>query len=199
MERHENADEKARPQAAPNAFRDAGGPESPPSARLRPAVFFDRDGVLNLDTGYVHKPEDLRWIDGAVEAVRLANGSGRYVFVATNQSGVARGYYTEEDVRAFHAAMQAQLRAAGAHIDEFVYCPHHADGIVPAFAIACDCRKPAPGMLRGLLARWPVDPGRSLLIGDSARDAAAAAACGIPHALFTGGNLLHFLQRHIPA
>jgi HAD superfamily hydrolase (TIGR01662 family) len=87
-----------------------------PDALRRPAVFFDRDGVLNHDLGYTHRPEDLRLIDGAAQTIRRCNRSGRYVFVVTNQSGVARGLYTMEAVRTFHAAMQRQLRRISARI-----------------------------------------------------------------------------------
>jgi len=162
----------------------------------RPAVFFDRDGVLNYDSGYTYKPEDLRWIDGAIEAVRWCNDNGCFVFVVTNQSGVARGYYTEQDVDLFHSAMQKALRAHGAHVDEFIYCPHHENGTAPLYARACGCRKPQAGMLRSLLERWPVDIGRSILIGDKKHDLEAAAACGVPGAHFVSGNLMSFLRKN---
>ncbi len=162
---------------------------------LRPAVFFDRDGVLNVDTGYAHQPEELLWIEGAAEAVRLCNAAGRFVFVVTNQSGVARGYFTEDAVRAFHERMQADLRRVGAHVDAFAYCPHHPEGAVPGLAVDCACRKPRPGMILELLARWPVDAARSLLIGDSPRDLEAAAAAGLRGELFRGGDLAAFVRR----
>src|SRR5215468_8719720 len=94
----------------------------------RPAAFLDRDGVLNVDHGYVYRPEQLEWIDGARVAVRLLNSAGYYVFVISNQSGVARGYYDEAAVKSFHAHMQAGLAAQRAHIDAFYFCPHHPEG-----------------------------------------------------------------------
>ena len=96
----------------------------------RPAAFLDRDGVLNVDHGYVYRPEQLEWIAGAREAVRLFNSAGYYVFVKSNQSGVARGFYDEAAVKSFHAHMQDGLSAQGAHIDAFYFCPHHPDGTV---------------------------------------------------------------------
>lgn len=165
------------------------------SIRRRPAVFFDRDGVLNVDTGYAHRPEELRWIEGAMEAVRLCNAAGWFVFVVTNQSGVARGYFTENAVRAFHARMQDDLRRLGARVDAFAYCPHHPEGVVPELAVDCACRKPRPGMILDLLARWPVDAARSLLIGDSPRDLEAAEAAGVRGELFRGGDLAAFARR----
>jgi D-glycero-D-manno-heptose 1,7-bisphosphate phosphatase len=142
----------------------------------RPAVFLDRDGVLNVDSGYAHKPEQLVWIEGAPEAVRLLNQAGYYVFVITNQSGVARGYYDENAVRAFHAHMQDNLKQHGAHVDAFYYCPHHPEGIVKPFAVLCSCRKPRTGMLEQAAREWPVDTGKSFLIGDKDDDVGAAAA-----------------------
>jgi D-glycero-D-manno-heptose 1,7-bisphosphate phosphatase len=142
----------------------------------RPAAFLDRDGVLNVDRGYAHRPDQLEWIDGAPEAVRLLNDAGYYVFVITNQSGVARGYYDETAVQHFHANMQAVLRAQGAHIDAFYYCPHHPDGAIKELAIECRCRKPQPGMLEQAARDWPIDLGRSFLIGDKDDDLAAARA-----------------------
>ena len=94
------------------------------NSAARPAVFFDRDGTLTVDTGYVHRPQDLVFIPGAIAAVKRVNELGYYAFLVTNQSGVARGYFTEDDVRAFHEHLQAQLRAAGAHLDDIRYCPH---------------------------------------------------------------------------
>lgn len=164
---------------------------------LRPAVFFDRDGVLNVDKDFVYKIEDMEWIDGAMDAVRWCNAHGYYVFVVTNQSGIARGYYSEADMRAFHAHMQACLATRQAHIDAFAHCPHHPQGTVPKYTRECKCRKPEAGLITGLLEHWPVDSAHSLLIGDSQRDLDAATAAGIPSALFTGGNLLRFLFAHI--
>ena len=140
----------------------------------RPAAFLDRDGVLNVDHGYAHRPDQLEWIVGAPEAVRLLNEAGYYVFVITNQSGVARGYYEEAAVHQFHAHMQDALRAHGSHIDAFYYCPHHPDGVIKELAIQCRCRKPAPGMLEQAARDWPIDLNRSFLIGDKDDDLAAA-------------------------
>ncbi len=157
---------------------------------LKGAVIFDRDGVLNLDHGYVHKPVQFEWVDGAREALKAVNDAGLYAFVATNQSGVARGYYTEADVLALHAWMNDELAKVGARIDAFEFCPHHEDGSVPAYARACDRRKPGPGMIRDLLAHFPVDPARTLMIGDNDTDMQAGAAAGVRGVKFKGGSLL---------
>lgn len=145
----------------------------------RPAAFFDRDGVLNVDHGYAHRPEQLEWIDGALEAVRLLNETGYYVFVVTNQSGIARGYYDEDAVKSFHAHMQKSLAAHRAHVDAFYYCPHHPEGTIKSLAVHCRCRKPGPGMLEQAAREWPIDLSTSFLIGDKDEDMAAAAAFNI--------------------
>jgi len=168
-----------------------------PRALRRPAVFFDRDGVLNEDTGYVHRSEDVRWISGAREAIKLCNDNGYLVFVVTNQAGVARGLYGVDAVERLHAWMNARLAETGAHVDEFRYCPFHQEGSVAQFRRASDRRKPAPGMLLDCMRAWPVDRSRSLLIGDKATDIAAAEAAGVAGHLFLGGDLAEFVAGRI--
>jgi D-glycero-D-manno-heptose 1,7-bisphosphate phosphatase len=145
----------------------------------RPAAFLDRDGVLNVDHGYTHRLEQLEWIDGAPEAVRLLNKAGYYVLVVTNQSGIARGYYTEDAVKAFHAHMQKDLASHGAHVDAFYFCPHHPEGTIEALAIRCQCRKPAAGMLEQAASERPIDRSASFLVGDKDEDMSAAKTFGI--------------------
>lgn len=151
----------------------------PSEQSKRPAAFLDRDGVLNVDHGYAHRPEQLEWIGGAREAVRLLNEAGYLVIVVSNQSGVARGYFDEAAVKSFHRYMQERLLAHGAHVDAFYYCPHYPEGSVKQFAIACRCRKPCPGMLEQAARDFAIDPARSILIGDKNDDMAAAAAFNI--------------------
>lgn len=161
--------------------------------KKRPAVFFDRDGVLNEDTGYVFEVNALKWIDGAREAVKAANDAGYLVFVVTNQSGVARGLYEETQVEALHRWMAAELTKVGARVDAFEYCPYHPNAVVERYRRSSYRRKPAPGMINDLVARFAVDIDRSILIGDKSTDLEAASAAGIQSYLYTSGNLAQFL------
>ncbi|MBH5368875.1 HAD-IIIA family hydrolase [Bradyrhizobium glycinis] len=160
----------------------------------RPAVFFDRDGVLNHDSGYTFETHKFEWIEGAREAVKAVNDAGYFAFVITNQSGVARGYYEEHHVVALHRWMADQMALIGAHIDAFEYCPDHPDGTVARYCRISDRRKPAPGMITELTQRFPVDMTRSMVIGDKPSDIEAARAAGLPGHLFEGGNLEAFVR-----
>jgi D-glycero-D-manno-heptose 1,7-bisphosphate phosphatase len=166
-------------------------------AQPRPAVFLDRDGTLNEDFGYVHRVSDFRWLPGAVNAIRRLNDSGCYVFVATNQSGVARGMYDEAAVRQLHDWINQELHAAGAHIDDMRYCPHHPEADIAAYRTICSCRKPAPGMLLDLMNCWPVIREASIMIGDRDSDAAAGNAAGIRSAIVPAGALENFVEEFL--
>ncbi|KJC50874.1 HAD-IIIA family hydrolase [Bradyrhizobium sp. LTSP857] len=163
----------------------------------RPAVFFDRDGVLNHDSGYTFEAHKLEWIEGAHAAVKAVNDAGYFAFVITNQSGVARGYYEEHHVVALHRWMADRMAEVGAHIDAFEYCPDHPDGTVARYCRTSDRRKPSPGMITDLAERFPVDLTRSMVIGDKPSDIEAAQAAGLPGHLFEGGNLEAFLKQRL--
>ncbi len=165
-----------------------------PETLLRPALFLDRDGVLNEDPGYVYRWEDFRWIPGARETVAAFNRAGWLVIVVTNQSGVGRGFYTEADVRALHERMAQDLATAGGHIDAFYHAPHHPDATLEIYRHPDPPdRKPNPGMILRALAEWPIDRDASLLIGDKPSDLEAALRAGIKGVLFEGGDLKQFL------
>ena len=169
-------------------------PASVPQSDLRPAIFLDRDGVLNEDQGYVHRWEDFRWIEGAREAVAAFNRAGWLVIVVTNQSGVGRGYYTEADMHALHARMVVELAEAGARIDAFYFCPQHPEAAEAAYRHPDPPdRKPNPGMILRAIAEWPIDPERSVLVGDKDSDMEAAQRAGVRALRFRGGDLAEFL------
>jgi len=165
-----------------------------PRRLARHALFLDRDGVCNLDHGWVGSRDRFDWLPGAREAIALAHGRGWHVFIVTNQSGVARGHYTEAAVQDLHGFMQDQVLAAGGTIDDVRYCPYHPDAALPAYRCVSDWRKPAPGMILDLLRAWQLDPAQCCLVGDQPTDIVAATAAGMVGHLFPGGNLLDFVR-----
>jgi D-glycero-D-manno-heptose 1,7-bisphosphate phosphatase len=158
-------------------------------------LFLDRDGVINIDHGYVGTIERFEWMPGAREGIRLATSLGWHVFVVTNQSGVAQGFYTEADLGVLHAWMTAEIRAHGGEINDIRYCPYHPQAKLEAYRRVSDWRKPAPGMILDLLRTWNLDPRRALLIGDQPSDLEAAVAAGVMARHFAGGDLEAFLRK----
>lgn len=140
------------------------------------AVFLDRDGTINYDTGYLYQPERLRLIPGAAEAIAQLNRLGFLVIVVTNQSGVARGFYTENDVKKLHLCLQDTLADEDAHIDAFYYCPHHPDAVLMQYRSSCICRKPNPGMLWQAMKDFSLLPEQCFMVGDSLTDVLAGKA-----------------------
>ncbi|HAY08024.1 MAG TPA: HAD family hydrolase [Hyphomonas sp.] len=161
---------------------------------LKPALFLDRDGVINADKGYVSRVEDFEWIEGAAEAIANFNRRGWYVFVVTNQSGIARNYYSEDDMHSLHDWMRARLAEQGARIDRIYYCPYHEEGENPRYRRDSFDRKPKPGMLLRAMSDFPVRREQSFMIGDKEADMQAARAAGVAGFLFTGGNLAQFAE-----
>lgn len=153
---------------------------------IKPAVFLDRDGTLNVEKNYLYRAEDFEFIPGALEAVSMLNRAGFLVVVLTNQSGIARGFYSEADLHQLHRHVDTMLVAAGARVDAWYYCPHHPEGREP-YQQACDCRKPLPGMLLQAAAEHGIDLSRSWMIGDKAVDVEAGFAAGCrPLLVLTG-------------
>ena len=154
----------------------------------------DRDGVLNVDKDYLYKAEDVEWIPGSREAVAWLNRQGFLVVVVTNQSGVARGYFTEDTVRKLHDWLAAEVKKSGGEIAAFYYCPHLPGAAVKQYDRSCDCRKPKPGMVLRALEDFGVKPCDAFLVGDSPRDVEAAEAAGVKGFLYKGGSLLELVQ-----
>jgi D-glycero-D-manno-heptose 1,7-bisphosphate phosphatase len=143
------------------------------------AAFLDRDGVINREHGYLHRVEDFEFLPGVVPALRELQRQGFLLAVATNQSGIARGYYTQADYEAVTAHMVSELARQGVQLAAVAYCPHLPDAAVPQFRRRCGCRKPEPGMLLELAARLHVDTASSILVGDKLSDIQAGRAAGV--------------------
>lgn len=165
-----------------------------PNIFLKPCIFLDRDGVINLDTGYPHRKEDFQLVEGAGTAIAKMNLLGFLVIVVTNQSGVARGYFTEADVHQFHEYITDELKQYSALIDGFYLCPYHPDAVIEAYRQDHPDRKPKAGMIERAIQEWPIDRKHSFLIGDRESDIQAARNADIQGYLFQGGNLDEFFQ-----
>lgn len=153
----------------------------------RPAVFLDRDGTISQEVGYVNHVSRFELFPWTIEALRRLRDAGFLAVVVTNQSGVARGFFTEELVRDVHAKLQAQLAAEGLHLDGIYYCPHHPREGEPPYRQECECRKPKPGMLYRAAQELPIDLSRSIVVSDKYEDVAMAQSLGLRGVLVLTG------------
>jgi D-glycero-D-manno-heptose 1,7-bisphosphate phosphatase len=138
------------------------------------ALFLDRDGIINIDKGYIHKSEDVEFVEGIFDLLKFAMSQGFEFIVVTNQAGVARGMYAESDVLNIHEFMSEKLKEEGITVKEFFHCPHH-----PEFSGECDCRKPEPGMLLAAKEKYGINMSESLIIGDKRSDVQAGKNAGL--------------------
>lgn len=152
-------------------------------------IFLDRDGTMNEEVHYLHKPEDLRLLPGVGQAVRRFNEAGYQVVVVTNQAGVARGYYTEQDVIELHAYLNRMLKEEGAHVDAFYYCPHHPEHGIGPYKTECRCRKPGIGMFEQAEQAFKdgINKEESYMIGDKLLDVEAGHRYGVRSVLVGTG------------
>ncbi len=153
---------------------------------MNKAIFLDRDGTLNIEKNYLYRIEDFEFIKGMPEAIRKWNELGYLVIVITNQAGVARGYYREEDVKILHEYINECLKKLGAHINSFYYCPHHPTEGIGKYKIECNCRKPKTGLLEKAIVEFSIDVNKSYLFGDKESDLEAGSKMKIKSFLVDG-------------
>ena len=148
---------------------------------MEKAFFLDRDGVIIEDANYLSRPEQLSLIPGAAEGIKLIREHGYKVIVVSNQSGIARGYFTFDDLAKVEKALAAMLEEKGAKVDAWYYCPHHEKGKIAEYAKKCSCRKPLPGLVRKGAEEHNIDLEKSAMIGDKLSDVQCAVNAGIKH------------------
>ena len=168
----------------------------------KPAIFLDRDNTLIQDDGYIFEIEKFAWINGAAAALRRFHEANIPVFIVTNQGGIGRGIFSEDQMHHFNSHMIAAASEAGGCITDIAFCPHHPLSTNPAMAIACDCRKPEPGLLFNLARKWKIDLSESVMIGDRNSDVEAGQRAGAHGYLFTQNSLddlaKHVMSTHFP-
>jgi D-glycero-D-manno-heptose 1,7-bisphosphate phosphatase len=155
-------------------------------AGLRRAAFIDRDGVINIDHGYVFRREDFQFVPGVLAACAQLRRLGYALVVVTNQSGIGRGLYSEADYQRLTEWMRSEFAKAGAPLAGVYHCPHHPQAALPEYRLACGCRKPAPGMLLAAAQDLALDLAQSVLFGDKDSDIEAAAAAGVRRRVLLG-------------
>jgi D-glycero-D-manno-heptose 1,7-bisphosphate phosphatase len=145
----------------------------------RPALFLDRDGVINVDYAYVHRKENFHFVDGIFDLCRAAKRHGYHIFIVTNQAGIGRGYYTEQDFQVLTEWMQSELDKEDAKADAVYFSPYHPEHGIGNYRKETDCRKPGPGMLHQAARDFEIDFARSVLVGDKYSDVQAGLAAGV--------------------
>jgi D-glycero-D-manno-heptose 1,7-bisphosphate phosphatase len=149
---------------------------------MKRALFLDRDGVINIDKGYVSDPVQFEFVPGIIDLLRAAQAAGFLLVVITNQSGIARGYFDEQQYERIERHMRDSLLVEGVQLAAVYFCPHHPEGVRPDLAIDCSCRKPRPGMILRAAQELGLDLAASILMGDKQSDIEAAKAAGVGRA-----------------
>jgi D-glycero-D-manno-heptose 1,7-bisphosphate phosphatase len=163
---------------------------------VQPAVFLDRDGTMIHDVGYLSRHEDVRWYPASLDAIRLLTRAGFLVCVTTNQGGIGLGFYTEAFLRSVHTQMDDTVRASGGRIGGWYFCPHHPNARIEPLRVACDCRKPGPGMIRQARSEHAIDLSRSFVVGDKIADVGLGAGVGAQSILVKTGYGQATLSRY---
>lgn len=165
---------------------------------LRPAAFLDRDGVINRERGYVHRPADFELLPGVTEGMARLRAAGYLLVVVTNQAGIARGLYDAAAFEQLTQYMRDLLQAAGVTVDAVYHCPHHPTAGVGAYRVECVCRKPAPGMLLAAAQQLGIDLPASVLVGDKSSDIEAGRRAGVSRCvLVTSGHATEEADRAV--
>ncbi|WP_370979187.1 D-glycero-alpha-D-manno-heptose-1,7-bisphosphate 7-phosphatase [Agaribacterium sp. ZY112] len=162
-------------------------------------LFLDRDGVVNEEVNYLYRTEDFRFARNALIGIKAFVALGYQIAIVTNQAGIARGYYTEEDYRKLTEFYLKKLEAHGVPILTVAHCPHHPEGVVEKYSYECDCRKPKPGMIDDIVNEWNVNKAESIMVGDKLSDIEAGLRAGIENCFLveTGHDLPHNLAQEI--
>tara|TARA_B100000579_G_scaffold287017_1_gene237982 strand:+ start:210 stop:740 length:531 start_codon:yes stop_codon:yes gene_type:complete len=166
---------------------------------MNKALFLDRDGVINIDKKYIYKSKDLIFTDGIKELIKSAKLKSYKIICITNQSGIARGFYKEKDLKLFMNHLnQSLLNSIGYELDRYYFCPHHPDGIIKEYSYICNCRKPATGLFKKACYEFNIDCTQSIFIGDKLCDLQAAESMNIKNIYFySTSNLIYKNQRYI--
>ena len=159
------------------------------------AVFLDRDGTINVDKNYLYKIEEFEFVEGAVEGLKILSDLGYKLIVVTNQAGIGRGYYTEEDLEKLNRHMEDLLLKDGIKIEKCYFCPHHAEHGIGKYKVECECRKPKPGMIFEGIKEFNIEPEKSFMIGDKLSDAEAGINAGVtPIIVKTGKEITNEIK-----
>ena len=152
------------------------------------AYFLDRDGVINMDSGYVHKISEFEFLPGVFEACRMIKAAGFKLVIITNQAGIGRGYFSESDFHQLTERMTRRFAVEGIEINDVLFCPHHPDKGIGHYQPLCQCRKPKPGMLLEAADKHQIDLTQSYLVGDKVSDAEVGITAGVKESFLIRGN-----------